>query len=204
MELWAWTMNRGRDSEGQADVDQLSSSVCTRSFLDILYLGRIFPKRAVIMAKKELRWAPLLGQYRQSASPYLSQRLPMPLRHGANRFNNDFAFLLDFSPMLFHFDDPQPTVTLSGAVMVDRKNSKDAVKMMHHVGEDMKRKGVSLWIFPEGTRSLRKEDELLPFKKGAFHLAVQGEFRCQSRVRGQGLPAHRARYVGFEGKPELT
>jgi 1-acyl-sn-glycerol-3-phosphate acyltransferase len=67
--------------------------------------------------------------------------------------------------------------------MVDRKNSKDAVKMMHHVGEDMKRKGVSLWIFPEGTRSLRKEDEMLPFKKGAFHLAVQGEFRCQSRVR---------------------
>ena len=98
-----------------------------QSFLDILYLGRIFPKRAVIMAKKELRWAPLLGQY----------------------------------------------LTLSGAVMVDRKNSKDAVKMMHHVGEDMKRKGVSLWIFPEGTRSLRKEDEMLPFKKGAFHLAVQ-------------------------------
>jgi lysophosphatidate acyltransferase len=61
--------------------------------------------------------------------------------------------------------------------MVDRKNSKDAVKMMHHVGEDMKRKGVSLWIFPEGTRSLNKENELLPFKKGAFHLAVQGEDR---------------------------
>jgi 1-acyl-sn-glycerol-3-phosphate acyltransferase len=88
-------------------------------------------------------------------------------------------------PMLFQFTTtPQLTVTLSGAVMVDRKNSKDAVKMMHHVGEDMKRKGVSLWIFPEGTRSLRKEDEMLPFKKGAFHLAVQGEFRCQSRVRG--------------------
>lgn len=61
--------------------------------------------------------------------------------------------------------------------MVDRKNSKDAVKMMHHVGEDMKRKGVSLWIFPEGTRSLNKENDLLPFKKGAFHLAVQGGSR---------------------------
>jgi lysophosphatidate acyltransferase len=59
--------------------------------------------------------------------------------------------------------------------MVDRKNSKDAVKMMHQVGEDMKRKGVSLWIFPEGTRSLNKENDMLPFKKGAFHLAVQGE-----------------------------
>jgi lysophosphatidate acyltransferase len=154
------------------------------SFLDILYLGRIFPKRAVIMAKKELRWAPLLGQYRQSSSPHLYQRLPMPLRHDANRFNTiRLPPPFPIPPILFHFDDPQLTVTLSGAVMVDRKNSKDAVKMMHHVGEDMKRKGVSLWIFPEGTRSLRKEDEMLPFKKGAFHLAVQGEFRCQSRVR---------------------
>lgn len=57
--------------------------------------------------------------------------------------------------------------------MIDRKNSKDAVKMMHHVGEDMKRKGVSLWIFPEGTRSSRADNDLLPFKKGAFHLSVQ-------------------------------
>jgi len=68
--------------------------------------------------------------------------------------------------------------------MVDRKNSKDAVKMMHHVGEDMKRKGVSLWIFPEGTRSLNKENDMLPFKKGAFHLAVQGAFRVGERPRG--------------------
>jgi hypothetical protein len=97
-------------------------------------------------------------------------------------------------PMLFHFDDPQLTVTLSGAVMVDRKNSKDAVKMMHHVGEDMKRKGVSLWIFPEGTRSLRKEDEMLPFKKGAFHLAVQGE---SSRLSGSGFACAESEVCGF-------
>jgi lysophosphatidate acyltransferase len=60
--------------------------------------------------------------------------------------------------------------------MVDRANSSNAVKMMHHVGEIMKRKGVALWIFPEGTRSLREENDLLKFKKGAFHLAVQGTF----------------------------
>jgi hypothetical protein len=39
------------------------------SFLDILYLGRIFPKRAAIMAKRELQWSPLLGQYRESERP---------------------------------------------------------------------------------------------------------------------------------------
>lgn len=31
--------------------------------MDILYLGRIFPKMASIMAKQELKFAPLLGQY---------------------------------------------------------------------------------------------------------------------------------------------
>ena len=37
------------------------------SVLDILYLGRIFPRRAAIMAKQELMWSPLLGQYSQSS-----------------------------------------------------------------------------------------------------------------------------------------
>jgi lysophosphatidate acyltransferase len=31
--------------------------------LDILFLGRVFPERTVIMAKKELKYSPLLGQY---------------------------------------------------------------------------------------------------------------------------------------------
>jgi len=64
-------------------------------------------------------------------------------------------------------------VSLSGAVFVDRKNNKDAVKLMNQAGEDMKKNGISLWVFPEGTRSSTPEPNLLPFKKGAFHLAVQ-------------------------------
>jgi lysophosphatidate acyltransferase len=31
----------------------------------------------------------------------------------------------------------------------------------------------SVWIFPEGTRSYADSPILLPFKKGAFHFAIQ-------------------------------
>lgn len=67
------------------------------------------------------------------------------------------------------------TVHASGAVFVDRKNRKDAHRTVEQAGEDMKKRGVSLWVFPEGTRSLHPEPTLLPFKKGAFHLAVQAQ-----------------------------
>ncbi|RXK36661.1 lysophosphatidate acyltransferase [Tremella mesenterica] len=98
-----------------------------QSALDILYLGRIFPRGASIMAKQELKWSPIL------------------------------------------------VVALSGAVFVDRRNRHDAVKAIQKAGDDMKKKGISLWIFPEGTRSMSAECNLLPFKKGAFHLAIQAQ-----------------------------
>jgi 1-acyl-sn-glycerol-3-phosphate acyltransferase len=40
-----------------------------QSFVDILYLGRMFPKRGAIMAKKELKWMPFLGWWSRSP-PY--------------------------------------------------------------------------------------------------------------------------------------
>jgi len=100
-----------------------------QSMLDILLLGRIFPKRASIIAKRELKWTPLLGQF----------------------------------------------MALCGVVFVDRSNRKDAVRALQHIGDEMKKKGVSLWVFAEGTRSMSAEPALLPFKKGAFHLAVQAQ-----------------------------
>lgn len=37
----------------------------------------------------------------------------------------------------------------------------------------MKREDISLMMYPEGTRHIEEVPALLPFKKGAFHLAVQ-------------------------------
>ncbi|KAH9887473.1 acyltransferase-domain-containing protein [Xylariomycetidae sp. FL2044] len=64
-------------------------------------------------------------------------------------------------------------MSLSGTVFIDRKNSKDAREAMAGAASEIQRRKQSVYMFPEGTRSYAKNPELLPFKKGAFHLAVQ-------------------------------
>ncbi|KAI2637412.1 1-acylglycerol-3-phosphate O [Xylaria nigripes] len=64
-------------------------------------------------------------------------------------------------------------MTLSGTVFIDRTNSKNAREAMAGAAEEIQRRQQSVYMFPEGTRSYAKEPGLLPFKKGAFHLAVQ-------------------------------
>jgi len=64
-------------------------------------------------------------------------------------------------------------MSLSGSVFIDRANSTNARHAMAGASEEITREKQSVYIFPEGTRSYAKEPMLLPFKKGAFHLAVQ-------------------------------
>ena len=59
----------------------------------------------------------------------------------------------------------------AGAVFVDRKNSANAIKAMEPLVDAIKKEGKSICIAPEGTRTLTPK--LGPFKKGAFHLAMQ-------------------------------
>jgi len=97
-----------------------------QSFLDILIVGRLIPRRTSIMAKSSIRWTPL-----------------------------------------------GPFMIMSGTIFVDRGNNARAVSSLKAAGETMKSGGVSLYMYPEGTRHLSEDNSLLPLKKGGFHLAIQ-------------------------------
>lgn len=66
-------------------------------------------------------------------------------------------------------------MALSGTVFIDRANRETAVKAFDGAAKEMQVHKQSVFIFPEGTRSYSDKPELLPFKKGAFHLAVKAQ-----------------------------
>lgn len=138
----------------------------------------MFPKGTAIMAKRELLYTPLLGQF----------------------------------------------MYLSKAVFVNRAKREDAVKVFAKVASEMKRKSVgrgcccvypqssprrltppsrarqlSLFIFPEGTRSASAVPSLLPFKKGAFHLAVQAQLPIVPIVCENYARVYHAKSKCFDG-----
>jgi 1-acyl-sn-glycerol-3-phosphate acyltransferase len=59
---------------------------------------------------------------------------------------------------------------LAGNVLLDRGNAIRAKQAMLTTTETLKHKDTSIWVFTEGTRNLGKG--LLPFKKGAFQMAI--------------------------------
>jgi len=63
-----------------------------------------------------------------------------------------------------------PIFKAAGMVFIDRKNKDKAIKSLKPAVDALKR-GTSLAIAPEGTRS--KDYKLGSFKKGAFHMAMQ-------------------------------
>ncbi|MBL1376775.1 1-acylglycerol-3-phosphate O-acyltransferase [Zobellella iuensis] len=60
---------------------------------------------------------------------------------------------------------------LSGNLLINRENKAKAASTIGTVVDKIRRRNMSIWMFPEGTRS--KGQGLLPFKTGAFHIALQ-------------------------------
>ncbi|CAG0904804.1 unnamed protein product [Cyprideis torosa] len=61
---------------------------------------------------------------------------------------------------------------LCDLVFINRMNSDESKQILKEAGQKMKKEKIKLWIYPEGTRC-SDPGKLLPFKKGAFHMAVQ-------------------------------
>ncbi|KGQ13472.1 1-acyl-sn-glycerol-3-phosphate acyltransferase [Beauveria bassiana D1-5] len=59
---------------------------------------------------------------------------------------------------------------LTGNLLIDRDNRAKAHGTISQVVEQIRKRNVSIWMFPEGTRSRGRG--LLPFKTGAFHAAI--------------------------------
>ncbi|MCG9785675.1 1-acylglycerol-3-phosphate O-acyltransferase [Vibrio barjaei] len=59
---------------------------------------------------------------------------------------------------------------LTGNILIDRANRSKAKGTIDQVVDSMKKSNLSVWMFPEGTRSRGRG--LLPFKTGAFHAAI--------------------------------
>ncbi|XP_054270187.1 1-acyl-sn-glycerol-3-phosphate acyltransferase alpha-like isoform X2 [Macrosteles quadrilineatus] len=66
---------------------------------------------------------------------------------------------------------------LAGVVFIDRKKAKKANLQLDEASRLITKEKTKLWMFPEGTRN-HKGDTLLPFKRGAFRVAVS----CQAPI----------------------
>ncbi|PKN61794.1 MAG: 1-acyl-sn-glycerol-3-phosphate acyltransferase [Deltaproteobacteria bacterium HGW-Deltaproteobacteria-15] len=93
----------------------------------------------------------------------------------------DIFALLAYLPIQFKFVMKKelmslpllgPTMRRAGYIGIDREDAREALKGMNQAAEKMK-KGASILVFPEGTRS--PDGSLQPFKPGAFHIALKSQ-----------------------------
>lgn len=62
-----------------------------------------------------------------------------------------------------------PFLRRAGNIMIDRSDAEAAQSKMREAEELLRSGKLSIFVFPEGTRN---HGEMKPFKKGAFHLAI--------------------------------
>lgn len=76
---------------------------------------------------------------------------------------------------------------VTGNILIDRANRSKAHNTISQVSNQITKRQISVWMFPEGTRSRGRG--LLPFKTGAFHAAIAAGVPivpvCVSSTNGQ-------------------
>jgi 1-acyl-sn-glycerol-3-phosphate acyltransferase len=90
--------------------------------------------------------------------------------------------------------------TATGNIWLDRENREQALESLRSVAQEIRARRLAVWIMPEGTRG-RVPGVLLPFKKGAFQMAIStgaplvpvvvSPLRPWSDLRGRRLAANR-------------
>lgn len=143
--------------------------------------SRLSPRRLCRLhrwAKLTLRWALVLLGLRVVVKG--EERLPEGtlLLVGNHRSAYDpictFAMLqkeLSFvaKPGVLSIPVLGPALSKIGMLAIDRENARNAVTTIKQAAEHIKEGGISMGIYPEGTRS--KDDNLLPFHSGSFKIA---------------------------------
>ena len=163
--------------------------------------GRAFRLVGVVAAKLNPFWHfGVLGP--------LPARPPRRTVVVGNHESNADPFLISFLPWemkwlgkasLFRIPVAGWMMGMAGDVPVERGDSDSAKEAMAACGRWLDR-GVPVMLFPEGTRS--KDGQLLPFKDGAFRLAIEtGADVLPVAVAGTGaaLPKHSWRFGRADG-----
>lgn len=113
-----------------------------QSELDIVFLGRVFPKHCSVTAKRSLKYIPFLGWFSMCSFVFLfcfRPSLPRPEEVVGAEFRDEVWRGTDIVCS---------SVALSGTVFIDRTNRKSAIAAFDSAIQEIKGNKQSVWIFP--------------------------------------------------------
>jgi len=138
-------------------------------------------------ASRPVRKTVVVSNHESNADPFLVSFLPWEMKW----LGKASAFRIPVVGWMMR---------MAGDISVERGDS-DSAKAAMAVCADWLARGVPVMLFPEGTRS--KDGQLLPFKDGAFRLAIDtGADVLPLAIAGtrEALPKHSWRFGRSEGR----